>query len=257
LMVDFRFLLIEWVLGAKLPTKGSPRGAPSTPKVSFWSVERIGRSISWSFEFFPRAVFLPTAQAKTGLTGFSTWAVEKGFWARESMLHYGFFCSDVERVLRCFGSHWSFWGVSEQSRSDWFAKLVWPLSPACVRLSPTEAVWLVSETGLTGFRNRPDRFGLTAAGSCVFPLCVSCGCWLGLAPRFSSTSVAAWIWQEKLGDVHEWNRVHRPNSWIGFLLAPIHSPLLWFAVSVLHKVPVCDIAALTAFLQTDSSRLAG
>jgi hypothetical protein len=35
LVVDFRFLLIEWVLGAKLPTKGSPRGAPSTPKVSF------------------------------------------------------------------------------------------------------------------------------------------------------------------------------------------------------------------------------
>jgi hypothetical protein len=25
--------------------------------------------------------------------------------------------------------------------------------------------------------------------SCVFPLHVCCGCWLGLAPRFSSTSV--------------------------------------------------------------------
>jgi hypothetical protein len=34
LRVDFRFLLIEWVLGAKLLAKGSPRGAPSTPKVS-------------------------------------------------------------------------------------------------------------------------------------------------------------------------------------------------------------------------------
>jgi hypothetical protein len=33
-------------------------------------VERIGRSIAWSFEFFPRAVFFPTVQAKTGLTGF-------------------------------------------------------------------------------------------------------------------------------------------------------------------------------------------
>jgi hypothetical protein len=34
LRVDFRFLLIEWVLGAKLLAKGSPRGARSTPKVS-------------------------------------------------------------------------------------------------------------------------------------------------------------------------------------------------------------------------------
>jgi hypothetical protein len=39
----------------------------------------MGRSISWSFEFFPRAVFFPTVQAKTGLTGFALWAVEKGF----------------------------------------------------------------------------------------------------------------------------------------------------------------------------------
>jgi hypothetical protein len=33
-IVDFRFLLIECVLGAKLLDKCSPRGAPSTPKVS-------------------------------------------------------------------------------------------------------------------------------------------------------------------------------------------------------------------------------
>jgi hypothetical protein len=57
---------------------------------------------------------------------------------------------------------------------------------------------------------------------------------LGLAPRFSSTSVATWTWQEKLVEVHEWNRVHRPNSWIEFLSAPIYSPPLWFAVSVLQ-----------------------
>jgi hypothetical protein len=42
------------------------------------------------------------------------------------------------------------WGVSGQSLSDRFVKPAWPVSPACVRLSPTEAVWLVSETGLTG-----------------------------------------------------------------------------------------------------------
>jgi hypothetical protein len=45
-----------------------------------------------------------------------------------------------------------FWGVSGQNRSDRFAKSVWPVSPVCVRLSATEAVWPVSETGLTGFR---------------------------------------------------------------------------------------------------------
>jgi hypothetical protein len=33
-------------------------------------VERIGRSIGWSFEFFPQAEFFPTVQAKTGVTGF-------------------------------------------------------------------------------------------------------------------------------------------------------------------------------------------
>jgi hypothetical protein len=48
-----------------------------------------------------------------------------------------------------------------------------------------------NRSGLTSFRNRPDRFGLPAVVSCVFPLRVCCGCWLGLAPRFSSTSVAA------------------------------------------------------------------
>jgi hypothetical protein len=80
-------------------------------------------------------------------------------------------------------------------------------------------------SGLTGFWNQPNRFGLPAAMSCVFPLRVCCGCWLDLAPRSSSTSVAAWTWQEKLVEVNEWNRVHRPNSWIEFLLALIHSPL--------------------------------
>jgi hypothetical protein len=60
-----------------------------------------------------------------------------------------------------------------------------------------------NRSGLTGFRNRSDRFGLPATVSCVFPLCVCCGCWLGLAPRSNSTPVAAWTWQEKLVEVHE------------------------------------------------------
>jgi hypothetical protein len=60
-----------------------------------------------------------------------------------------------------------------------------------------------NRSGLTGFRNRPNRFGLPAAVLCVFPLRVCYGCWLGLAARSSSTSVAAWTWQEKLAEVHE------------------------------------------------------
>jgi hypothetical protein len=31
--VDFRFLLIEWVLGTELLAKGRPRGTPTIPKV--------------------------------------------------------------------------------------------------------------------------------------------------------------------------------------------------------------------------------
>jgi hypothetical protein len=34
LRVDFRFLLIEWVLGTELLAKGIPRGTPSIPEVS-------------------------------------------------------------------------------------------------------------------------------------------------------------------------------------------------------------------------------
>jgi hypothetical protein len=34
LRVDFRFVLIEWVLGTELLTKGSPRGTPAITKVS-------------------------------------------------------------------------------------------------------------------------------------------------------------------------------------------------------------------------------
>jgi hypothetical protein len=139
LRVDFRFLLIEWVLGTNLLAKGSPWGAPTIPKVSLWSVERIGRSISWSFEFFSRAVFLPTVQAKpawpvsqTSLTGLSLWAVEKGCWARESLSCYGFFCSKVERLLRCFGSQGGFGEFLDKAiltglpnRSNQFPLPVW------------------------------------------------------------------------------------------------------------------------------------
>jgi hypothetical protein len=81
-----------------------------------------------------------------------------------------------------------------------------------------------NRSSLIDFRNRLDQFGLPAGVSCVFLLRVSRGCWLSLAPRSSSTPVAAWTSQEKLVEVHKWNWVHRPNSWIEFLSAPIHFP---------------------------------
>jgi hypothetical protein len=89
-----------------------------------------------------------------------------------SLLCYGYCCSEEERFLRQEG----FLGVSGQNRPDRFP---------CFREAKS------NRSVLTGFRNRPDRFGLPAAVSCVFPLCVCCGCWLGLAPRCSCTSVAA------------------------------------------------------------------
>jgi hypothetical protein len=75
-------------------------------------------------------VFFPTVQAKTGLIGFTLWAVEKCFWTRESLLSYGFFCSKVERLLRCFGSQGSFGEF-------------------------------LDKTGLTGLPNRSDRFPMS------------------------------------------------------------------------------------------------
>jgi hypothetical protein len=121
------------------------------------------------------------------------------------------------------GFLWSFW-----------TELAWPVCQTGLIGFPYLCEAKSNRSSLTGFRNRPDRIWLPAAVSCVFLLCVSCGCWLGLAPRSSSTSVVAWTWQEKLVEVHEWNWVHRSNSWIEFLLAPIHSAPLWFAVSVLQ-----------------------
>jgi hypothetical protein len=65
--------------------------------------------------------------------------------------------------------------------------------------------WLAKsgETGVTGFGNRSDRFYSGSKCSSCFPLQVSSVALLGLAPRSSSTPVAAWTWQEKRVEVHE------------------------------------------------------
>jgi hypothetical protein len=135
LRVDFRFLLIEWSLGAELLAKCSPRGAPTIPKVSLWSVERIGRSIAWSFQFFPRAVFFPTVQAKIGLTGFSNRSDRfrsvgcwEGFLSKEVSVALWLLLFRGGKALEVFWVSGEFWGVSGQNRSDQFVKPVWPVS---------------------------------------------------------------------------------------------------------------------------------
>jgi hypothetical protein len=164
LRVDFRFILIEWVLGTELLAKGSPRGTPTVPKVSL----------------FPRAVFFPTVQAKTGLTSFPnrsnqfrTMGCREGFLSKEVSVALWLLLFRCGKALEVF---WVFGEFLDQVGLTGFP---------CQREAKS------NRSGLIGFRNRPDRFGLSAVVSCVFPLRVCCGCWLGLAPRFSSTSVAA------------------------------------------------------------------
>jgi hypothetical protein len=116
------------------------------PKVSLWSMEWIGRSIGGSVEFFSRAVFFPTVEAKTGLTGFPNRSdrfrpvgCREGFLSKEVSVAPWLHLFRCGKALEVFWSLGSFW-----------TKSVWPVSPACVRLSPTEAVWPVSQTCLTG-----------------------------------------------------------------------------------------------------------
>jgi hypothetical protein len=72
-------------------------------------VERIGRSIGGSVEFFPRVVFFPTIQAKTVLTGFAPWAVKKCFLSKEvSVVPWLllFRCGKALEVFWVLGSFW-------------------------------------------------------------------------------------------------------------------------------------------------------
>jgi hypothetical protein len=119
LRVDFQFLLIEWVLETELLAKGSPRGARPTPKVSLWSVEGIERSISWSLEFFPRAVFFPTVQAKTGRTGFPNRrdrfrpvGCREGFLSKGVSVALWLLLFRCGKALEVFWVSREFWGLS-------------------------------------------------------------------------------------------------------------------------------------------------
>jgi hypothetical protein len=166
-------------------------------------VERIGRSISWSFEFFSRAVFFPTVEAKTSLTGFPNRSDRFcPLGCREGFLSKGVSVAIRLLLFRCGKTLEVFWVPGEFLESFW-TKLARPVCQTGLTSFPYLCETKSNRSGLTGFRNRPDWFGLRAAMSCVFPLRVSCACWLGLAPRSSSTPVATWAWQEKLVEVHE------------------------------------------------------
>jgi hypothetical protein len=125
-------------------------------------------------------VFFPTVPAKTGLTGFPN----RSDQFRPVGCQEGFLSKEVSIALwlllfRCGKALEVFWVFGE------FLDKVGLTGFPCLREAKS------NRSGLTGFRNRPDRFGLPAAVLCLFPLRVCCGYWLGLAPRFSSTSVAA------------------------------------------------------------------
>jgi hypothetical protein len=108
----------------------------------------------WKGWVFPAGCILPNCPGKNWPDRFPkpVWLVSPCGLSRR-VFEQGSPCCAMASFVQMWKGSWGvlgLWGVSGQSRSDWFAKLVWPVSPACVRLSPTEAVWSVSETGLTG-----------------------------------------------------------------------------------------------------------
>jgi hypothetical protein len=137
LRVDFRFHLIEWVLGTELLAKGNPRGTPTIPKVSLWSMEWIGRSIGGRFEFFPRVEFFLTVQTKTGLTGFPN----RSSRFSHVSCHEEFLSKEVPVVLWLF----LFRGGEVLEAGRVLGEFL-------------------ERTGLTGLLNRSDRFPLPAWG---------------------------------------------------------------------------------------------
>jgi hypothetical protein len=98
-------------------------------------MERIGRSICGRVEFFARAVFFPTVQAKTGLTGFPNLTdrfrpvgCREGFLSKEVSIALCLLLFRCGKVLEVF------WVFGE----------------------------FLDKVGQTGLSNRSDRFPLPA-----------------------------------------------------------------------------------------------
>jgi hypothetical protein len=106
-------------------------------------------------------VFFPTVQAKTGLTGFPKWSDRlRPVGCREVFLSKEISIVPWLLLFRCGKALEVFWVFG-----DFLDKIGLTGFP-CLHEAKS------NRRGLTGFRNQPDRFGLPAAMSCVFPLCV-------------------------------------------------------------------------------------
>jgi hypothetical protein len=121
-------------------------------------------------------VFFPTVQAKTGLTGFPNRSDRfRPMGCRERSLNKEVFAAPCLHLFRCgktfevfviFGEFLDRIGLTGLPNwSDRFPFL-------CEAMS--------NRSSLTGFRKRPDRFGLPVAMSCVVPLrvCVEAVGWV-------------------------------------------------------------------------------
>jgi hypothetical protein len=98
-------------------------------------MEQIGRLIGRRVEFFPRAVFFPTVEAKTGLAGFPN-------------------RSDRFRPVGC----------REGFSSKEVSVALWLLLFRCGKALEVFLVFgeFLDKVGLTGLPNRSDRFPLLA-----------------------------------------------------------------------------------------------
>jgi hypothetical protein len=91
----------------------------------------MGRSIAWSFEFVSRALFFPTIQAKTGLTGFPNWSdrfspvgCREEFLSKRVPVMLWLLLFKRGKAREVFWVPEGFWGVSGQNRPDQFVKSV-------------------------------------------------------------------------------------------------------------------------------------
>jgi hypothetical protein len=106
---------------------------------------------------------------------------------------------------------------------------------------PALSTGLTGVTGLIGAGHRSDRCS-TGSKTCKFLLCVlvcfgSEGCLL--VPRSSGTPVAMWAWPTWLVSQRRvleavFVLLESPCPSRRIFISPIHSPPLWFAVSVFH-----------------------
>jgi hypothetical protein len=206
---------------------------PIVPKVLFKPVERFGRSRLGFGGVDPRVLFIPRSPGHTGLTGASHRSDRWNPYCVSARVNV-WVCS----LLSCVAA------ISSLGQfGAWLACLVF---------------WsFLAETGLTGVLHRPDRCGATlwklpsSTSRDRSDWCWSVDSRFGVPLRSRVCEVGSWFlgsvalqWLRGLGQFGYWvgDMCWKPCSscWSlpllqeEFLSAPIHSPPLWFAVSVLQ-----------------------